>query len=250
VSRTLRGSAMRQLSTLVFALVAATGCARPLVFQPRPMREWPGTLRAVKEAARAGRYARADSILGRFESRHSGSYEGRQAAYWRALLLADPANPQSSPAEAVDAINRYFAGRATAETYDEATILRRILQRVDSLTGELVRAERLIAEAQDAAAEAEARPAAAAPPAAPADTPRPARVNRNLVEQVRRLRDELSKANQELERVRRRLQEQRPEASPPPSPHPEQLQASRVPLSELTSQSRVLGAREVGIDIE
>lgn len=193
----------------MLAVLAAAGCARPLFLQPRPVREWPATLQTVKEAARAGRYAQADSILAQFESRYSASYEGRQAAYWRALLLTDPANPQSSPAEAVRAINNYFAGRATAETYDEATILRRILQRVDSLGRELAQAERLIAEAQAAAAEAEARPAAAAQPAAPPATP-PARQTRNLVEQVQRLRDELSRANQELERVRRRLQEQRP----------------------------------------
>jgi hypothetical protein len=202
---------MRQFAILMLATFAATGCQRPLFLQPRPVREWPATLQAVKEAARAGRHAHADSVLAQFEGRYATSYEGRQAAYWRALLLADPANPQWSPAEGVQAINRYFAGRATAETYDEATILRRILQRVDSLTREVAQAERLMAEAQEAAAEA--RPAAAPPPAAPPaerrDT-RPARENRNLVEQVRRLRDELSKANQELERVRRRLSEQRP----------------------------------------
>jgi outer membrane protein assembly factor BamD (BamD/ComL family) len=197
---------MRQLSILMLTVLAATGCTqRPLFLQPRPLREWPATLQAVKEAARAGRYAQADSVLAGFESRYPTSYEGREAAYWRALLLADPANAQASPAEAVRAINRYFAGRSTAETYDEATILRRILQRADSVTREIARAERLIAEAQEAAAEP--RPAAA--PAAAA-TPATTRETRNLVEQVRRLRDELSQANQELERVRRRLSGQRP----------------------------------------
>jgi hypothetical protein len=209
---------MRQLSILLIAVLTATGCARPLFLQPRPVREWPATLQAVKEAARAGGYAQADSILAQFESRYSTSYEGREAAYWRALLLTDPSNPQASPAEALRAINRYFAGGSTAEAYDEATVLRRIVQRQESLTRELAQAERLIAEAQEAAAEP--RPAAAAPtPAAPAPTPaapaqprdtRPARENRNLVEEVRRLRDDLSKANQELERVRKRLSEQRP----------------------------------------
>lgn len=209
---------MRQLTILFITVLTATGCVqRPLLFQPRPVREWPATLRAVKESARAGRYAQADSMLVQFESRYSTSYEGREAAYWRALLLADPANPQSSPAEAVRAINRYFAGGATAETYDEATVLRRIVQRLDSLTRDLDQARRLIAEAQEAAAEPRlaAAPAATptpAAPAAPAETrdTRPARENRNLVEEVRRLRDELSKANQELERVRKRLSEQRP----------------------------------------
>jgi hypothetical protein len=200
---------MRQLSNLLVTALIVTGCAQqPLFLQPRPVREWPATLQAVKLAARAGRYAQADSLLAQFESRYSTSYEGREAAYWRALLLADPANPQSSPVEAVRAINRYFAGRSTAETYDEATILRRILQQQDSLTRELAQVRRLIAEAQEAAIE----PRPAATPAAPAESrdTRPARENRNLVEEVRRLRDELSKANQELERVRKRLSEQRP----------------------------------------
>jgi TolA-binding protein len=187
---------------------AGTACTeRPLFLQPRPVREWPATLQAAKEAARTGRYAPADSVLAQFESRHPTSYEGRLAAYWRALLLADPANPQSSPAEAIRAINRYFAGRPTSDTYDEANILRRILQNLDSLTREIAQAERLIAEAEVAAAQPPP-----ARPAAPAEgrDPRPARESRNLVAEVRRLRDELSRANQELERVRRRLQEQRP----------------------------------------
>jgi hypothetical protein len=202
---------MRRLSILLLTLLTATGCVqRPLFLQPRPVREWPATLQAVKEAARAGRYAQADSILSQFESRYSTSYEAREAAYWRALLLADPANPRSSPAEAFRAINRYFAGGSTADAYDEATMFRRIVQQQDSLTRELEQARRLIAEAEEAAAEP--RPAAAPTPAAPAEgrDTRPARENRNLVEEVRRLRDELSKANSELERVRRRLSGQRP----------------------------------------
>jgi hypothetical protein len=204
---------MRQLSILAFTLFAATACGpRPLFLQPRPVREWPATLQTVKVAARAGQYAQADSVLAQFESRYSTSYEGREAAYWRALLLVDPANPHGSPAEAVRAINRYFAGRATAETYDEANILRRILQRHDSLTRELAEARRLIAEAQEAAAEPRVVTVPVPTPAAPAESRegRPPRENRNLVEEVRRLRDELSKANQELERVRKRLSEQRP----------------------------------------
>jgi hypothetical protein len=204
---------MRQLSILLVTMLTATGCGqRPLFLQPRPVREWPATLETVKLAARAGRYAQADSILAQFESRYSTSYEGREAAYWRALLLADPANPQSSPADAIRAINRYFAGRSTAEAYDEATILRRILQQQDSLTRQLAQAQRLIAEAQEAAAEPRVVTVPVPTPAAPAESrdTRPARENRNLVEQVRRLRDELSKANAELERVRKRLSEQRP----------------------------------------
>jgi outer membrane protein assembly factor BamD (BamD/ComL family) len=205
---------MRPLSTLLVIVLTATGCTqRPLFLQPRPVREWPAALQAVKEAARAGNYAQADSTLAQFESRYATSYEGREAAYWRALLLADPANPHSSPAEALRAINRYFAGGSTAEAYDEATVLRRIVQRVDSLTRELDQARRLIADAQEALADRPVTVVAVPTPAVPAETrePRaPARENRNLAEEVRRLRDELSKANQELERVRKRLSEQRP----------------------------------------
>lgn len=200
---------MRHFSILAFTLLSTVACngARPLFLQPRPMREWPATLQAAKEAARQGRYAEADSTLARFATRNAGSYEAREAAYWRALFLVDPANGQASSADAVRAINDYFAGGSTADAYDEASVLRRVVLYTDSLTRSLAQARQLIAEAQEAAADP-------SPPAAAAPTPQPdrreARVNRNLVEEVRRLRDELSKANQELERVRKRLSEQRP----------------------------------------
>jgi TolA-binding protein len=208
---------MRQLPILMLTVLAATGCSqRPLFLQPRPAREWPALLQATKEAARAGRYAQADSMLARFAARHPGAYEAREAAYWRALLLVDPANPQSSTADALRAINQYFADGSTVEGYDEATVLRRVVLHADSLSRTLDQAHRLIADVQEAAAEP--RPAAETPAPAPSREAREARaetrearaINRNLAEQVRRLREELSKANQELERVRKRLQEQRP----------------------------------------
>ncbi|MFN2566928.1 MAG: hypothetical protein ABR499_18170 [Gemmatimonadaceae bacterium] len=203
---------MRQLLILAITLLAALGCnPRPLFMQPRPMREWPPALQAAKEAARQGRYAEADSTLARFAARNPGSYEAREAAYWRALFLVDPANKGSSSAEALRALNQYFADGSTADAYDEATVLRRVVQQADSLTRSLAQANRLIAEAQEAAADPSPAPAAA-PPGAPAErrVAGVTRENRNLVEEVRRLRDELSKANQELERVRRRLSGQRP----------------------------------------
>jgi hypothetical protein len=202
---------MRHLSTLLLIVLAAAGCnPRPLFLQPRPMREWPPMLRSVKEAARAGRHAEADSALARFIERHRGSYQSREALYWRALLRVDPANPGSSPRDALRAINELFATGATADDYDEANILRRVVQRVDSLTQAVAQAERLIAEAQEAAEEPRAAAPAQTPPAAERREREQTRANRNLVEQVRRLREELSKSNQELERVRKRLSEQRP----------------------------------------
>jgi hypothetical protein len=201
---------MRQLSILLITVLAATGCAqRPLFLQPRPVREWPPALQAAKQAARDGRFAQADSVLAQFAARNAGSYEAREAAYWRALFQVDPANTQASAADALRSLNQYFADGSTADGYDEATVLRRVVQLTDSLERSLEQARRLIAEAQEAAAEP--RPAAAAPAAAAEGRPtRDDRANRNLVEQVRRLRDELAKSNQELERVRRRLSEQRP----------------------------------------
>lgn len=206
---------MRQLCVLVLLATGSVACnPRPLFLQPRPMREWPATLQAAKVAAREGRYAAADSLLAGFLAQHSGSYEAREAAYWRALFLLDPANRAASSAEAVRALNDFFAGGATAAAYDEADVLRRVVMHADSLERALSQAQRLIAEAQDEAAAAGADAAAAAragQPAQPAQAPqRDARETRNLVDQVRRLREELSRANQELERVRRRLSEQRP----------------------------------------
>ncbi len=207
---TLRDHAMRQLLILAFGALAAAGCSqRPLFLQPRPEREWPATLQAAKEAARQGRYAEADSLLARFGADNAGSYQAREAAYWRALFRVDPANDQASTTDALRALNEYFAEGSTADGYDEATVLRRVVQHTDSLTRALSQARQLIAEAEAAAAEPEPEPAAPRP-AQPAAVARTARQTRNLVEEVRRLRDDLSKANQELERVRRRLSEQRP----------------------------------------
>jgi hypothetical protein len=195
---------------LILVLISAAGVAacnpRPLFMQPRPMREWPAALQAAKEAARAGRYAQADSVLARFESRNPGSYEARQAAYWRALFLVDPANTQASKAEALRALNQYFAEGSTDSTYDEASVLRRVVQDAERLTRELAQTQRLVAEAREAAA---AAPAAAVPAQGQTEA-RESRENRNLVDEVKRLRDELAKANQELERVRKRLSGQRP----------------------------------------
>jgi hypothetical protein len=175
---------MRQLWILAFAAFASVGCnPRPLFLQPRPTRDWPATLQSAKEAARQGRHAEADSILAAFASRHAESYEAREARYWRALVLIDPANTQASTAAALRSINEYFANGATADAYDEATILRRVVQRADSLAREMTQARQLIAEAREAAAEPGAQPA-------PAER-RETRVTRNLVGEVRRLRDEL-----------------------------------------------------------
>jgi hypothetical protein len=165
---------MRKLPFLVLALIAAAGCnPRPLFLQPRPQREWPATLQAAKVAAREGRYAQADTLLARFAADNAGSYESREALYWRALLLADPANPQASSADALRTINQYFAIGSTAEAYDEATVLRRVLQHEDSLTRTLAQAQRLIAEAQEAAAEPERAPATPAAQPAPAHPRKP-----------------------------------------------------------------------------
>lgn len=195
---------MQRLPIAFLTMLFAAGCSpQPLFLQPRPMRDWPATLQAAKEAARDGHYARADSSLAQFAAQHPTSYEAREAHYWRALFLVDPANTTASNAGAVRALNQYFADGSTAAAYDEATVLRRLVQESDSLSHSLEQARRLIAEAQEAvSAPSEATPQA---PVAPA-----ARVNRNLVEEVRRLRDELAKSNQELERVKRRLSEQRP----------------------------------------
>jgi hypothetical protein len=202
---------MRKSWILMLSLVAAVGCnPRPLVFQPRPVREWPATLQAAKEAARAGRYADADSVLAAFATRHGSSYQAREALYWRALFRVDPANPSASSAEALRALNEYFAHGSTADAYDEANILRRVVMDTDSLSRALAQARRLIAEAQEAADEPRPATPAAPAPAAAAPSQAQARANRNLVEQVRDLREQLSKANQELERVRKRLSEQRP----------------------------------------
>lgn len=165
--------------------VGMTGCLRsappPVVQQaptpaPPPISPWPGTLAAAVRSAYQGKYDEADALLAKFALDHPGSTDGAEADFWRALLRLDPFNTSASSRDAQAALDSYLnAGPATAR-YEEARILRRLLESLDSSRTQLQIA-RQAADSRDRARD----------------------------EEIRKLGDELDKTMAELDRIRRRL---------------------------------------------
>jgi hypothetical protein len=185
---------------LAASLVLVVACASPPLRPPpppppTPIREispWPGVLVRIQRLVDAGRYEEADVVLADFAVKNQGTAEGAEADFWRALLKADPLNPETSVREQLAALDTYLNGGPEMPRYVEAQVLRRLVEAVDS-TRALVVAVRAAAEARAQAKN----------------------------DEVKRLSDELEKAVAELERIRRRLAPRPDDRKPPPPPRPD-----------------------------
>ena len=179
VSRALRGAAL---------CVAMTGCGRmtpgPEVPSPTANSDWAGSLTQTWQEVGAGRYAVADRLLAEFAIRHAGSAEATDASYWRAVFKLDPANPASSAHDAIALLDTYLASGQTPHR-TEAHAMRRV-------------ALALEARQKESAA------------AATTGTVSPPKDDKAQSEEIARLKDELAKANAELERIKRRLAQPKP----------------------------------------
>jgi len=187
----------------------SASCARLHPAHPGPPpadRAWPPTLSLAQAYAARGEFATADSALSTFAERYPGSSEALESTYWRAVYRLDPSNRDLSIGGAIGSLDSYLADTRPHQHTAEARTLRRI-------AGELDRLNRL---AGNALAQ-QIRDVNAAPsttvgsnetrPDAPKPSPDAA-----AQDEIKRLKDELAKANAELERIRRRL------AQPPGKP--------------------------------
>ncbi|HUQ20358.1 MAG TPA: hypothetical protein VM099_12165 [Gemmatimonadaceae bacterium] len=166
-------------ATLVGIAVFLSSCAS----QPKPVAPLnPGAEFAVAiEAARikvdAGDYPTADRILSEYSLKHQGTPEAREVAFWRAMYLVDPANRTASIAQGIRALDIYLATDGAIWYRPQAEVLRRT-----ALVIQQVRQAQM-----------------------------PKQVNgRDTVfisreEEVAALRDQLAKANAELDRIKKRL---------------------------------------------
>lgn len=168
----------------VLALAVSLACARRPPEPPSPLGAWVGASIEAQQAAGAGDFDRADSVLGRFARAFPASDEAAESQFWRALYQLHPANRQSSPRKAIQAFDAYLALGTRAARQPEATLLRGVAVRLDSLL---------------------ARPAVVREVETPAPTDSTA-----TQEEVAKLRAELRRTTEELERMRRRLAQPRP----------------------------------------
>ena len=124
---------------------------------------------------------------------------GPDSLYWRALTHLDAANQTGSLDSALTLLNAYVAQDPMPAHRQEALIVRQLawdsrqLARVDSLLQQ-------------------ARADSARPPRSGASETELRRRDEASVKEIQRLKEELAKANEELERIRKRL------AAPPKPP--------------------------------
>ena len=179
---------MRFLAILVVA-TTVVGCRRPappapVVEVPAPVlpveSPWPRTRDEVRLAIDSARFAVADSVLSAFIAAEAGSADASEAAFLRAVIVADPRNPAFSPATARAALEGYAASEGAVRRAD-ATVMLRLLFISDSLRAAQA-SQRAAAESRDRARD----------------------------EEVTRLRDELARTQAELDRIKRRLSPPKP----------------------------------------
>jgi len=189
--------------------VLSSGCIsvhRPWFMEPSIDRDWDNTLLLARVRATEGKFGTADSLLARFAAQYPGTREALETDYWRALFELDPANHTASFRGAMAMLDAYLSDRRPREHGAEATTLRHVAGHMEELN-------KLAATALT-----EARDSSGGIRASVADTrsdPKPAVAGDVVVPspadaEIKRLRDELAKANAELERIRRRL------SQPPP----------------------------------
>lgn len=169
------------------------------------------TMDAAMAQAGHGQFDSADSLLAGYAMRHSGTSEALETAYWRALFKLDPSNRSTSVTQALALLDGYLADQRPRRHVVEATTLRRAAGQLEALNKLAANASAQAKDAATVAASAKANAADAKADAKSADANASAAVDAKDAE-IRRLKDELAKANTELERIRKRL------GSPPPKP--------------------------------
>ncbi|MEO5590312.1 MAG: hypothetical protein ABIS03_12055 [Gemmatimonadaceae bacterium] len=164
-------------------VTVALACSRaPDVGEPPAPARAPGVqLIAALDGARnrveRGDYPGADRILADFALKSRGSEESTEVSFFRALYMVDPDNRTMSMAEGIRALDIYLSTPGAKWYRQEALVLKRTAQTVVALR---------------------------------ATQPAPRIVGRDTVfvtreAEIAALKDQLAKANAELERIKKRL---------------------------------------------
>lgn len=185
-------------------LTLSQGCIaihRPSFIVEPAARSWPATLDLARQRAAQGRIESADSILAVFAVRFPGTPEATESLYWRAIMELDPTNRVATTPGGLSLLDAYLREAPMGAHRTEAVSLRRIGGRIENLTNLAASAMAHAENASVAVANANARAAEAK--AEVIVKPAPEQTSQDG--EIKRLREELAKANAELERIRRRL---------------------------------------------
>ena len=145
--------------------------------------DWGTTLAKAEIAVSERRYSDADRVLADFANQNPGTAGAVESLYWRGLIELEPANRDGSPSTAAALFEAYNKVEGPLPHRVPADVLRHLALHLET-------------SAQPAVA-------TAAPVVTPAASS-PADLKAKDTE-IQRLKDELAKANDELERIKRRL---------------------------------------------
>lgn len=179
-------------------LLVVSGCAYLRAANATPPAPTEGqlttTLQQAEREASASRFGMADRLLAEFADTHANTPAAVETSFWRALFKLDPANQTASPRDAITLLDAYLGSGAPIAHQGSAVSLRRAAL---ALSRPATVAVSPIAPSAAPDARTDARP----------DT-RPSDKSRD--DEIQRLKDELAKANAELERIKKRLSQPNP----------------------------------------
>lgn len=171
----------------IATLFALGGCVtgRAAIHALDAKQEWPNVLARAEAAAVSGRYVEAERWLTDFAVRYPGTDEAQETVYWRAVFKLDPANRDGGLALSRSLLDSYLRAEGALQHRTEAEVLRQLAVRLDTV-GSL------------------ASPTGTQMPVAGAPVDRGAELKAKDAE-IQKLKEELAKANDELERIKKRL---------------------------------------------
>jgi hypothetical protein len=172
--------------------------------------DWPSVLAGAQARAAGGDFSGADSLLARYATRQPATHEALETTYWRALFRLDPSNSAVSMPVAIASLDAYLHDPRPRDHVAEAQTLRRAAAQIDALNRAADAASAQAASASTVAANAKAAAADAKADAKTVDATAIAAAADKDAE-IKHLKDELTKANTELDRIKKRL------GTPPPS---------------------------------
>ncbi len=165
--------------TIVAACVAlGVACSQaPVAKPPIPVTNFATAVDNAAKRVEALDYVGADRILSDFALAAQGTPDAQEISFWRALYLVDPANKTASVNEGLKAIDIYLSTPGTTRYRSQAEVVKRT-----ALTMQSLHAAQQI----------------------------PKVVGRDTVfvtreDDVTALKDQLAKANAELDRIKKRL---------------------------------------------
>lgn len=184
---------------LLLSVLAAAACAHMPATPQVAQTDWDRTLDYARRNVTAGNYFAADKLLDEYVRVHPDTREAKEAAFWKAAYMVDPANPLGSLAGGISALDSYLTSTdSSGWYYDQALVLRRT-----AAAAEGVSAIASTAPASTAAG-------STAPLEVIKDTVVVASKSRDeeiasLKDQLAKSKDDLAKANAELDRIKKRL---------------------------------------------